>query len=335
MQITTPAQMPNRFVYIDMLKGFGILAVVVAHVLADPVTFNDSSSLVRIIYMFHMPLFFFITGYLSSIRSNYQAFFVEKFKQLIIPYFVYFVIVFALQRYLAKDPIGLFTSLVYGGRQLYGYLGVFWFVPCLFMTQQFTNYLLARFTLKANLIIISACLLVSYLNHSYLQEAKFPYNANVVFAAAPFYFCGYLFKNHIKNWRFAIVLPFAALGLCLTVVGYSNYVDMKNTNYGIIPFTFFSGLALIIVLIAVFKNLPFLSILSRTGKASLTIMYLHQPIQLFIFDNLTVNPAWRIGAGVVLPMIVFMIAKNWSVTRALLLGSKNDLNMPRMWLTLK
>lgn len=335
MESKVHTQELNRFGYIDMLRGFGIISVVFAHVFVDPTEFNNSSLPVKIIYMFHMPLFFFITGFLSSVRSNYRAFFVEKFTQLIIPYFIYFAIVFILQRHLSKDPIGLFTSLAYGGRHLYGYLGVFWFVPCLFMTQQFTNYLISRFARRNNFIILSACLLIGYVNDWYFQDVIIPYNINVVFAAAPFYFCGHLYKNHINNWHIPIAVPIAMLGICFVVFGHENYVDMKGADYGIFLLTFFSGLALILVLVNFFMKLPAMKFLSETGKSSLTIMYLHQPFQLFIFDNLTIDPTWRFLAGTILPIFVFQLAQNWHISRALLLGSKRDMNAAGMWLRVK
>ena len=47
----------KRIKWIDMLKGIGVIAVVVGH-------FYNNETLLRIISSFHMPLFFFISGYL-------------------------------------------------------------------------------------------------------------------------------------------------------------------------------------------------------------------------------------------------------------------------------
>ena len=53
----------NRYEYIDITKGIGILLVVWAHILLVGWTH-------RFIYAFHMPLFFFMSGYLfNSVKS--------------------------------------------------------------------------------------------------------------------------------------------------------------------------------------------------------------------------------------------------------------------------
>jgi len=51
------AQERGRQEWLDVLKGFGILFVVLGHALAD-------GGLKTYIYAFHMPLFFFVSGYL-------------------------------------------------------------------------------------------------------------------------------------------------------------------------------------------------------------------------------------------------------------------------------
>ena len=53
--------MKERLLYIDMLKAFGIILVVMGHV------FHDSDSIVsHFIYAFHMPLFFLLSGVFSD-----------------------------------------------------------------------------------------------------------------------------------------------------------------------------------------------------------------------------------------------------------------------------
>ena len=56
----TPSQ---RLLYIDALKGFTILLVVLGHVLQ--VRYDIDNLLYRYIHSFHMPLFMFLSGYVS------------------------------------------------------------------------------------------------------------------------------------------------------------------------------------------------------------------------------------------------------------------------------
>lgn len=90
----------KHFAYIDAMKGFAILLVVIGHAIAwsfrnfDSVGAQDNSWTVlfywRLIYSFHMPLFFMISGFLFPKRSINLAEVVKvlnrKAKTLVLPY---------------------------------------------------------------------------------------------------------------------------------------------------------------------------------------------------------------------------------------------------------
>ena len=69
----------NRIDWIDMAKGYGMLAVIIAHICVGP--------LHTWIYTFHMPLFFFLSGYVFSNKEAFNIFIKKKAKALIVPYF--------------------------------------------------------------------------------------------------------------------------------------------------------------------------------------------------------------------------------------------------------
>lgn len=72
----------DRNVVVDFLKGLGILLVVMGHCDVGP---NVS----KLIYSFHMPLFFFLSGivYKDKICSM-KCFFLHKAKGILYPYYV-------------------------------------------------------------------------------------------------------------------------------------------------------------------------------------------------------------------------------------------------------
>lgn len=57
--------MKERIVYIDRLKGFGIFLVVLGHLIQNNVINGTSHTLFNVIYSFHMPFFFFLSGYVA------------------------------------------------------------------------------------------------------------------------------------------------------------------------------------------------------------------------------------------------------------------------------
>ncbi len=75
--VTAPRQ---RVFYWDNLKGFLIFLVVLGHMLEQLVPDGKSLQIYKVIYLFHMPLFVFCSGYLSRFSPK------KIFRQLIVPY---------------------------------------------------------------------------------------------------------------------------------------------------------------------------------------------------------------------------------------------------------
>ncbi len=81
--------------YLDVAKGIGIFLVIVGHCIPDASTPEGISDknfavLFGVIYSFHMPLFFFVSGYLTkNLETSSQIFAAlkKKFNRLMVPYF--------------------------------------------------------------------------------------------------------------------------------------------------------------------------------------------------------------------------------------------------------
>jgi len=87
--------MNNRDQQIDALRGFAILLVVLGHCIQFSGIDFDNNFLFRLIYSFHMPLFMFISGYVSFF-STWKGFatFKNKFFLLLVPFFSWGLISF-------------------------------------------------------------------------------------------------------------------------------------------------------------------------------------------------------------------------------------------------
>ncbi len=80
--------MKKRENWIDILKGFGALFILLGHVV------NNTSYIKVYLYSFHIPLFFFVSGYLFNRKPNIYEHIKEKFKRFVIPYFIFSFISF-------------------------------------------------------------------------------------------------------------------------------------------------------------------------------------------------------------------------------------------------
>ena len=71
-----------RITWVDNAKAIGIFLVVMGH-------FVDVEIVKAYIYSFHMPLFFFLSGYLFTKKDTFNIFLKKKFNTLVIPYFIF------------------------------------------------------------------------------------------------------------------------------------------------------------------------------------------------------------------------------------------------------
>lgn len=129
--------MKQRNIMLDVMRGIAIIFVVLGHA-------GVSSYVWSFIYSFHMPLFFFISGYFCNTNIDFKTFLKKKIKGLYFPFFKYYVLFIIaspiLHRFLLTKnnytSIDSFLSALFlsfrfrvGAIDL---LGQFWFLPVLF-----------------------------------------------------------------------------------------------------------------------------------------------------------------------------------------------------------
>lgn len=124
--------MSKRIEFIDVARGVGILLVVLGH--------NDfgyiSPFAHQVIYSFHMPLFFFLSGYFLNTTIGFGDFAIKRFNSLLKPY--YFTIFMIYFMSISFGVMGFSTALRRIVKSLYAsgyYLDwvQLWFLPHLFV----------------------------------------------------------------------------------------------------------------------------------------------------------------------------------------------------------
>ena len=133
----------SRNMHIDIMKGIGIMLVVFGH------TYSNS----RTIYLFHMPLFFMLSGaVLVYAKHGYSL--SRRFKGIMVPYFIFSLLWFVYwwlvesrlrpvhDEALFPGALGLidvkwqqFVNIFVarGVAHSFSYNAVLWFLPCLFV----------------------------------------------------------------------------------------------------------------------------------------------------------------------------------------------------------
>ena len=268
-----------------MARGYGIILVILGHLSLQKANIW--------IYSFHVPLFFFISGYLLNDNLALKPFIIKKLKALMIPYFSLGIIAFLLSRL-----IGSLDISVYDYAKLFIIQRRFtsmWFLPCIFLLEIFWYFLNKYESRKQIVVALVIMLTLMGLLYSVRIAKPLPWNIDVCFTAMPFFAVGYwLRKTELLNrlarskWADALLVFTLLVNIVLSIVNNKltgNYFDIYHLNYGIIPFTFlaaFAGILFVVLLSNRFTILP----VSYIGANSMLYFALQQIVMIPIAERI-------------------------------------------------
>lgn len=216
---------------IDIAKGIGIILVVIAH------AFSGYAR--NLIFCFHMPMFFIISGMLF-VPAPVFPYLQKKTIHLLLPYTVFLIFFILLAPTNKLETIldsGNYTHpylvALYGGQHLVSYAMVFWFVTCLFLTQQIFNWVVKSLEKMQVIILAISCYLLSFADAAHLHS-PWPWGLNICLASFPFFTFGHYARVSMQNgrWRLAAFLIFLVAAFTVYHLGYSVTYNMKYTYYG-------------------------------------------------------------------------------------------------------
>lgn len=195
---------PNRLKYLDIAKGLAILAVVWAHILV--VGWSH-----KLIYSFHMPFFFLVSGMLFNRDKfpSFGSFLKKRAKRLLLPYLIYSVVtwaIWAVFRVVRGDEVQSLwmplaqTFIAQGSGAYMVHNSALWFIPCLFAVE-LMYFAVSKFrTFTRLLLSFSAAALGILMAHCFGDSYLFclPWNLDAAFLALPFYCVGNLLTERFS-----------------------------------------------------------------------------------------------------------------------------------------
>jgi fucose 4-O-acetylase-like acetyltransferase len=195
---------------IDVLRAVAVLLVVFGHGIQYSNKAFDENLVFKFIYSFHIPLFFFLSGFLAF-RSSPEGYLPRKSRQLLIPYFAWMAIYYLL--FNGADPTlfgpgriaeYLVDSLVYQGD------GSLWFLWVLFTIS--VVHALSR-SLRYKYVLYSAAILCLYPLQEALPSLSLM-GLGLVRWHLFFFMAGLFFAEYdiAGKMRWSWVLPFVPLG---------------------------------------------------------------------------------------------------------------------------
>lgn len=259
----------QRIAWIDILKGIGIIFVVLGHVIYNDMIFNW-------IYSFHMPLFFFAGGYLYKKDTNIVQNIKHKFRSIMIPYFLFGLLIL-LYWYLIERKFrdssqtlgGALWGLLSGEYQYLDFNVHLWFLPCFFLVVVTYNLLNCLFEGKWVMLVSVVMALI----HSFIILPELIWGAEKVFQYIIFFSIGDWFEKSCRFDKNAneILLPMTFVCLILNIV-----LGVYGFNDGVL--WYIVALAGVLPCVVLSCWVEHMSTLEYFGKISVVVLCIHGPI---------------------------------------------------------
>lgn len=348
--------MTERNVTIDIAKGIGIILVVLGH---NWIITHDHGELFRIVFSFHLPLFFFLSGVVLHPDVEFKTFLVSRADALLKPFFVVLV-VWGLARIALSgiDARSYLLGMLYGTGNTIEWVPL-WYLPHLFLAMLLALLILhisirvgkeRRIVVLNLLLLLAAGISVIHL-FARMDVAQFvqlnrvvgnknnnfpglPWSLDLIGISAAFILFGYVWQKQVMQFQFHPWLFTVALaGFTALHFFFDETIDLNMRLYGN------WWISTLQALLGTYLTLSISCLLQRYGKLgkvvaylgmnSLFIMIFHSWIESKIFTLLSrwsahayLNACLALLAGILLPLVLLGVVRKYKIFSDLLLPKK-------------
>lgn len=267
-QIIKKEKQNNRIEWLDFARGLGVIFVVFGH--------SELRSIADyLVYPFHVPLFFFLSGLVFSIKNySFVEFLAKKIKTIIIPY-TFFSIIWIIYEIIIQIKTGnLNYNFIINEFKLYAlqkHLHPIWFLTCLFIVEIIAYFIQKYIDNNCLLFVITVLFsIIGFLYYHFLG-GYLPWCLDIVFTAMPFFIVGIIFKNSkeiaakLIQPKFILLYGIGYIGIAALNIKISGQVvRMFSGTYG----------NFILFYISAFLGIGFTVALSKTFKKNIIINYI-------------------------------------------------------------
>lgn len=290
--------MKKRNMTIEYLRAFAIILVVLGHCLSY---YSNTVAMTRpvkmifeLIYSVHVPLFFFISGYLCH-RQEKKEFIKKKIIYILIPFFVFSVLKILYSGLLSNEfahAEGVFSQIydafICGNLYWFSYSLFLMFIIMVFFwnfDEKVEKVLISIFTI----VIIGFNILMLYLKIDIDSLSILQFGKTIRYI--PFFTLGYLFKvNYNKYEKFSNVFIYIMAMVLIIVVSIYYYNGADTNNYIAFIIVSFPLMLYLRLVTKMFKNDN--KILALIGKYSYQLMFFdsfNKVILFTVFEKI-INP---------------------------------------------
>ena len=282
--------MKERKLWIDLLKGFGIILVTFAHLYPNYILENN-------IYSFHMCLFFFISGYLFTETHSKKSYALKKIKNLIVPFLIWNFICSVIES-LRNHNITLFFQKLFIIKGNLCLNAPIWFLLILFMVEIIFLFLSSIKIIKNKYMFYSLIFFLNLLVFILIGGFKLTLKANLIPLGLMFFSLGYIYKliSESNNYKYNKIIIFLLCFILITInVIFSAILNTRisytEAYFGNMLYFIIASISGVLGYFILFEknacNLKHTNFLTKIGSSSMTIMVFQYP--LFYIYNLIGN----------------------------------------------
>lgn len=252
-----------RLEWIDFARAVGIFLVILGHC-------EIPNELKQRIYLFHMPLFFIISGLLWNVERNkdlgFGEFAKKKIKAYVIPYFK-IAFVCLLIRGVLFNSFTMESTAFWDAFQKYIY-GIFvlsrgnvnylpscspiWFLTCLFCAEILFYWIMKHG--RPSVFVIS-CMVVSFFISG---KFRLVWNLDTAICVIPFLYFGviirrWIYKDYAKTLRYTFMLMLCIISsLSLAVCNWDT--SFAGNSYNNFPLTYLLSVTISVTILIICKE---------------------------------------------------------------------------------
>lgn len=329
----------ERLDYIDVLKGIGILYMIMGHVF-----FGFGFD--YYIHAFHMPIFFFTSGFCHTpVSGPYRKRLHRLFIKFIVPYLGYGVFIYVIWVVFfsgMQERLGPLKRLMFMNEDGLAICGALWFLTALFWATIFFEIIERNIQNERIRLVLTGSIAVAGTYYCTITGGRLPWGIDIAFVGIGFMYIGNMTARYWESLyvrkQFKLKTVIIVLGVMVNalLIMKNKYINMRTADYEHRILFWINAVCAILLYISIsqalckYKNYKSgkkraVMFLEAIGKNSMPYLCLNQLFiviyeklfhQVFILNNLNNWLVKEIRAIVILCMTVMSIyAYHWFIKR--------------------
>lgn len=273
----------ERKVEIDIFKAILIILVVVGHSLSHETQVN------KYIYLFHMPAFFLLSGYLTDFgKEDFIQFVRKKFFSYVVPYIAYSIMFYIF--FIPEPFIKNLLRTCFGGvYNITLYSFPYWYINCLFLSIVFLKLIKMYISKYLQIVILFLLWISIHVISGYEINLVLPWGILNCLGALCYISLGDYAKKINLPVKGALFLVFIVV-VVEFVFNWNYHLNMMQNTYSnlvldvFIPLIFSLGLYQLCCYVLLCGKCVVVP-LQYLGKACMSIYFTHAAF-IYLFTNI-------------------------------------------------